>query len=238
MQDSLGINAGNTGTGEKLRAVRKHPAFRGRRIRQVETVEVHPYAAPVISAAEPFRCTEDGTAHAEGSCLCINAHCRHSPLGGGNGLTLTAALCNTDGTTVDTAVITAGETAVLWAGLVSPMQTYTLHLQAVDSLGSKGELTFTVPTARVFFHGHRNGTGAAFGKYAEQADMLEVAWSLKTKGDLLVEGSAVIGGKTLTDWLYPVGAVFTCSGDTDPAALFGGSWAPVTDGVRQWVRTE
>ena len=67
--------------------------------------------------------------------------------------------------------------------------------------------------------------------------MLEVAWSLKTKGDLVVEGTAVIGGKQLWEHLYPVGGVCSCGESADPAALFGGVWESA-ENVRHWIRRE
>ncbi|MBR5602529.1 MAG: hypothetical protein IKW24_07830, partial [Clostridia bacterium] len=109
--------------------------------------------------------------------------------------------------------------------------------EAVDSLGQTALVTVTVPTAKLFFHGRAGGSGGAFGKYAEEDDLLEVAWSLKTKGDLVVEGMATIGGKRLQDWLYPVGAVCLCGENVQPDALYGGQWSEAeTERMRAYVR--
>lgn len=211
---------------------------RGRTLRSVQAVDVLPYAAPVLGDAELYRCTADGTAHEEGSCLCLTAACRGYDLGGRNTVTLSARLRTVGGAWSEAVTLTRGEPQVLWAGLVSAEQTYEVELTAADTLGGTAALLLTVPTAKVFFHGRSGGSGGAFGKYAESDDLLEVAWSLKTKGDLTVEGTVTIGGKQLADWLHPIGSVCTCAADADPAALFGGVWAEADDTVHRWVRTE
>ena len=112
-----------------------------------------------------------------------------------------------------------------------------MNIASLISLGQTALVTVTVPTAKLFFHGRAGGSGGAFGKYAEEDDLLEVAWSLKTKGDLVVEGMATIGGKRLQDWLYPVGAVCLCGENVQPDALYGGQWSEAeTERMRAYVR--
>lgn len=239
-----GIHTDDSGLSHVLHIPGQQPVVctvtdtRGRGLRSVQTVDVLPYAAPVLGDAELYRCTADGTAHEEGGCLCLTAACRGSDLGGRNTVTLSARLRTVGGAWSEAVSLTSGETQVLWAGLVSAEQTYEVELTAADTLGGAATLLLTVPTAKVFFHGRSGGRGGAFGKYAEADDLLEVAWSLKTKRDLTVEGSVTIGGKQLADWLHPIGSVCTCAEDADPAALFGGTWAEADDTVRRWVRTE
>lgn len=211
---------------------------RGVHYLQVGSKEVYSYALPRIVSASVFRCTEDGTASDSGTCISVTADGRNSSLGGLSVAAVTARLRSMSGTWSERVALKNRRTSVLWAGQVSAQQSYEVEVKVTDTLGGTTALTFTVPTAKVFFHGRAGGEGAAFGKYAEADDLLELAWSLKTKGDLIVEGTAVIGGKTLTDWLYPVGTVCTCSADANPADLFGGTWAVAADTVQRFVRTE
>ena len=58
--------------------------------------------------------------------------------------------------------------------------------------------------------------------------------------DLNLNGTLTLGGKTLLDMFYPVGAVFTSTVISDPAALFGGSWEQLQaneEMIFKWKRT-
>ncbi|MBQ5672017.1 MAG: hypothetical protein IIV43_06655, partial [Oscillospiraceae bacterium] len=100
-----------------------------------------------------------------------------------------------------------------------------------------------------FFHGRQGGRGAAFGKYAEEDDLLEVAWSIRGKQDLSIEGDGAvkgtlsvgtlqIGGSSLLDFFYPVGRVILTDGVSDPGDLYGGGWEIIEEigGHRAWRR--
>lgn len=57
---------------------------------------------------------------------------------------------------------------------------------------------------------------------------------------LNLNGTLTLGGKTLLDMFYPVGAVFTGTVISDPAALFGGSWEQLQTNeemIYKWKRT-
>lgn len=57
---------------------------------------------------------------------------------------------------------------------------------------------------------------------------------------LNLNGTLTLGGKTLLDMFYPVGAVFTGTVISDPAALFGGSWEQLQTNeemIYRWKRT-
>ena len=210
---------------------------RGREDALVREITVLPYGAPVLKDVEVFRCDELGQANSEGTCVSCKAACAVSDLDGHNSVQIRAYLVPVGGSPGEGVLLEEGVAHVLWVGLVSSEQSYEVRLEAVDSLGVCSAVTVTVPTAKLFFHGRAGGNGGAFGKYAEEDDLLEVAWSLKTKGNLVVEGMATVGGKTLQDWLYPVGAVCLFGEDVQPDALYGGQWtAAETDQMRAYVR--
>ena len=83
-------------------------------------------------------------------------------------------------------------------------------------------MTVTIPTAAVAFHLKSGGRAAAFGKYAEHENTLELAadWDLRYKG------------KVLADYLYPVGSLYLSADGSDPAVLFGGTWTAAAQNVR------
>ena len=208
---------------------------RQNRYHHTAVVTVLPYAPPALGDVAVFRCAEDGTAKEQGDCLSVTVGCSISSLGGRNSGSVCAKLRAVGGSW-SAPVVLSRETAVLWAGEIFPDATYEVLLEAADALGNTTSVTVTLPCTNVFFHGRKGGRGAAFGKAAEADDVLEVAWTLKTKGDLVVEGAATIGGKALWEWLYPVGAVCGCGGDVDPATIYGGTWAETAADVRHWVR--
>ena len=209
---------------------------RGRRYETTLQINVLPYAPPVFGDVRVFRCNGDGAADEYGDCLSVAAGFRVSGLDGANQGDVTAKLRVVGGEWSEAVTITDSASAVLWAGKISPNDTYEVLLDVVDTVGGSASMSVTLPCTNVFFHGRKGGCGAAFGKRAEEDDVLEVAWNLKTKGDLVVEGSVTIGGKALWEQLYPVGAVCSCGASIDPAALFGGVWEETT-GARHWVRT-
>lgn len=53
---------------------------------------------------------------------------------------------------------------------------YTVELKAEDALGEQGIFSFTISTEEITFHLKNGGKGAAFGKYSEEEDLLDVAW--------------------------------------------------------------
>lgn len=222
---------------------------RGRTMSEVLTVNVLPYAKPTLSGIGVFRCTSDGIADDGGTALSVTAVSTVSSLDGHNSCLLQAQYCTKSGSYGSRRTIQSGTAAVLWAGELSPRESYEVHLTAVDTLGNTALCTVVIPTDDAFFHGRQGGKGAAFGKYAEQDDLLEVAWSIRGKQDLAIEGDGavkgtlsvggmVIEGRSLLDFFYPVGRVILTDGETDPADLYGGGWEIIEEigGHRAWRR--
>lgn len=59
-------------------------------------------------------------------------------------------------------------------------------------------------------------------------------------GNLNVDGTLEVGGKSLLDLFYPVGTVYMTASANDPATLFGGTWEQLqsdNEAVSQWKRT-
>lgn len=209
---------------------------RGRRYEEKLQISVLPYTPPALGDVTVFRCDAEGSADERGNCLSVSAGYGVCALGGRNHGALTAKLRTVGGAWSEAVALADAVPTLLWNGEISPNDSYEVMVTVTDALGKSDSVTVMLPNTNVFFHGRREGRGAAFGKRAEEDEVLEVAWSLKTKGDLVVEGTAVIGGKQLWEHLYPVGGVCSCGESADPAVLFGGTWEQ-TENVRHWVRT-
>lgn len=210
------------GAGEVLLTVTATDT-RGRSVSRELPIFVEAYAKPTMSQIQVFRCFDDGAEHEEGTSVSAQATAHISPLAGHNTVTLTASYGSVGGSLTGDTVLSSGVAAVLWPGLVSAQQTYWFRLALRDALGNEAVYTTPIPTAQVFFHGRDGGKGAAFGKYAERDGLLEVDWDVQVNGDL------TIGGRSLLDWLYPVGSIYSSTAAASPAELFGGTWERLKD---------
>lgn len=91
---------------------------------------------------------------------------------------------------------------------VSADTAYTVTVRCEDTLGEYSEVSFNIPTEDVCFHLGNGGNKAAFGKYAENTDTLEIAedWTLSVLGNMTVKGSTVAAFITETGnsgiWTY------------------------------------
>lgn len=91
-------------------------------------------------------------------------------------------------------------------------KSYSVEIYAEDDIGQPSTIAFIIPTEEVAFHLKPGGKGAAFGKYAETDELLDIAWDLRARGrvrigdgdeeiiDFVTErGTAVVGAAT---WHY------------------------------------
>lgn len=75
---------------------------------------------------------------------------------------------------------------------------YMVELSAVDDIGDSTTVTFVVPTDDIAFHLKDGGDGAAFGKYAEKSNVLDIAsdWDMYYKGDKIEKKFYSLRGNT------------------------------------------
>lgn len=108
--------------------------------------------------------------------------------------------------------------------VTSTTSAYTIEVGVVDDIGKEASAIIIVPSDSVEFHLREGGNGAAFGEYAEDANVLAVAesWELRVKGTM------TIGGKSLLDMFYPVGSIYMSVNSTNPATFFGGNWERIS----------
>ena len=179
-------------------------------------VQVCAYHQPVISASAVTRCDADGNA--------VQVRARYRTMGGSwSGYT----------------TLTSGVEKLLGGGLAAAAS-YEVELSAVDTVGSVRTVRYTAATSQVTLHLRSGGKGAAFGKYS-QREALECAWPAVFYGDAEVSGELTLGGKTLADVLWPVGAVRLTAEAVPPLpAPEGAAWESVDTGIEglyAWRRT-
>ena len=152
---------------------------RGRTATQtLAAVTVLDYAPPVIKTAAAVRCDSGGTASEQGTCCRLTLTASGSPVGGRNSLSLRYRYKTASGSFTSWAALTSGRILTGFA----LNQSYTVELRAVDRLGSARTVSIAVPTATAALHIREGGRGAAFGKYAEADNLLDVAWDLHVGG--------------------------------------------------------
>lgn len=196
----------------------------------IQTIEIDviPYYAPYLAPYEGYqrvvceRCLENGTASLKGTFLHVkgtrnyakinsngivntcSVRCRYKPEGGewshesGSGI---AVLLNTD-TTTD------AFDKILDGVVLDLKKSYTVELSIGDDTYLPIVKTYDIPSESVTFHLKQGGKGAAFGKYAQEDNLLECEWDAQFNGKTALEGLFLtekeieIGGDK--DTYYPV----------------------------------
>ena len=191
---------------------------RGRTVSETLSFAVEAYKKPTLSEISVFRCNSSGEATDEGTYVSVTAKGNVSEIGGLNSQTMQCELGN-----LASATLESGVTKILGGGAVSITSTYTVKLTLTDKLGNTATYKQLIPTADVMFHARAGGKGAAFGKYAEADDLLDVAWSAKIRKSLEVLKDLVIkGAATITGALSVGGKLTAASADIDGRVTAGG----------------
>lgn len=195
-------------------------------------VAVFDYQMPALRTSVAYRCTAGGVEDSGGTCLRVKAEGSCWPLDGRNTVTLRARYRPVGGTYGAYVTLVSGVTTQIATSLDGDT-TYEVELSAVDTLGSVRAVSYTSSNASVAFHLRSGGVGAAFGKLADSA-ALQCAWDAEFDGDMAVAGavsagSLTVGGRTLVDLLYPVGALYLSTAETNPGTVLGGTWQRIED---------
>lgn len=194
--------------------------------------KVVPYSGEKAVICE--RCTSDGTINDAGTCLRLKVGRNYSKVMAGatqknfcslgiryktsttSSYSSDTILISSDGKhtyPVGTKVVTESDNVdeldIAIPNIVaSPTTSYDVRIFAKDTMGEETTYDVPIPTAGTDFHLREGGDGGAFGKYSEEADLLEVDWNFKankktTVASLLFEEHEIfIGGDK--DIYYPV----------------------------------
>lgn len=159
---------------------------------ETRTLSVLPYAAPRLLPPDGY--TQPSAARADGGTSLFAALAASiSPIAvngeAKNGCKLQCRFrATTESAFGDWITLAESETFVgNVAGVsLSRVQSYAVELSCVDRVGERTGLTLYVSTEEVSFHLRAGGMGAAFGKYAEEERVLEIApdWTLRLHGNL------------------------------------------------------
>ena len=194
------------------------------------TVTLESYAPPMLVGASLYRSDGEGTAADSGTHIAGLATAKFSSIGGRNTATTMGYWKSVGGSYGEGVTLPFGAVGLVTGDVeIAADRSYTAKIVVTDSLGNSTEFEENIPTEQVAFHLKEGGKGAAFGKAAEQDELLDVAWDARFRENVQVDGALQVGGKTLLDMVYPVGSIYLSVSGTDPQTLFGGTWARLED---------
>lgn len=203
-----------------------------------KTITVIPYSKPsVIPYGEEksivcARCTQEGTLNPSGTYLRIKAGRKYSKVMSGSTqknfcllryrYKTESAISYSDWMTLLSKGTTSSDQVdkVLEGITLDTKTSYVVQISAVDDIESSSPLEFSVPTEEVVIHLRKGGKGAAFGKYAEQDNLLECEWNAKFNKKTTLNGvefeekEIFISGDANT--YYPVHIKPTYYGESQP----------------------
>lgn len=173
---------------------------RGAKKSAILALSVYAYEKPRITDASVFRCDADGSKNDDGTRVAVKATVIYSECGGRNSASLTFYARQTGSTAYDIeAALTSGNQSILSEGY-NPQKSYEANIVAVDALGELASYKTIIGTSDVSLHIKKGGKAAAFGKYAEIPDALEVAWDLRVNKRIIDKTKTEVVGARLTGY--------------------------------------
>lgn len=154
---------------------------RGRYAETSASIIVENYSPPTLSGIRIQRSTAGGIPSDEGTYIALEATANISSIGGLNSYTLKASYKAQGGSYGTETAMTSGVLLVLGGGLIATNQSYTARIRLTDALGNTASFEQLIATAEVAFNIRAGGGGAAFGKYAEADNELQLpaGWGIK-----------------------------------------------------------
>lgn len=139
------------------------------------------------------------------------------------------------GTVVQSGSNAAAGTKTLYT-TIGTDETVVVTVNVTDKLGKTASRSLTIATVKALVNENFDLMSVAFGKIAEKQKTVEIAadMTLDAQGnaavgkDLSVGGAFTVGGKSIVDLIYPVGAFYISAVETRPEVLFGGEWTEIT----------
>ncbi|MFA5382182.1 MAG: DUF859 family phage minor structural protein [Candidatus Micrarchaeia archaeon] len=185
---------------------------RGRTGSKSITVHIEPYSAPSLTGIEAYRADSSGDEDDAGTYIFLKATGVCSSVAGENAVTLQGRYGIVGGAYGAWSDMTGGTAikSVLLGGALAVNVSYNAQIKAVDTVGTEYIYTALIPQETVTLNFKEGGSGAAFGGYADTADLLKVVWSLMTLG-----GDPVCAIK--------VGQLYISRDDTDPSTIWTGT---------------
>ena len=171
---------------------------RGRTDSTTASVSVTAYSPPQITTLNAWRIDASGNQTDDGERMALQIAYAIASVGGKNDRTLTVKYRKGSAGTFET--ISSGTAETSYSGTVnytdapelSTDHTYTIQVTLADYFASVS-YTIEVPTAKYILDILDTKDGAAYGKAAEERDLLDVAWNARVRKNMAVDGWASVG---------------------------------------------
>lgn len=182
---------------------------RGFSRKYTQKITVIDYSVPKVinisseSEVVAARCDANGNLIDNGTYLKIKAKRSYSKLSGNNTCSIRYRYKKEGGSysawTTILATNASSDEIVTGAllGTLTPMSSYLVQIQAVDTIGEMGTTTISLPTERVYRHKAASINALGIGKYAEGANTVDVAEDMTVK----VRGNLFVGDRNVKDRL-------------------------------------
>jgi hypothetical protein len=162
-----------------------------------KNISVEAYSKPYIANHSTqskiicARCNDNGTLVSNGTRLRLMLSKKWSALSGSTNTALVQYQINSNGwVTASAHTVATSDVALTVTNITLDLkQTYKVSIKITDKFGDTDTYQYDIPTEEVAFHLKEGGGGAAFGKYAEEDDLFEVAWRTRLKKHTSVEVS-------------------------------------------------
>jgi len=153
------------------------------------TFEVLSYQLPQITAHMAERVDSGGNSSTLGNTLKVSCSYTADTMYGANPASCVCAWKAAGGSPSSPIPLTNGVAALIASGQINAPTSYVVTFTVTDSLNGVSTLDVPVPSISVAVDYLAGGKGAAFGGDATTANLLDVFWNLRVRGNLQVDGT-------------------------------------------------
>ncbi len=162
---------------------------RGFITQKTQNITVCDYKSPYVTIRSIERCDEDGTLNSQGKYLFIDYALSYSQVNNKNTCEAVLKFKNAKSSAYGDELSLTNSPFIFGDGNIEEGSSYMVSVGVKDRVCQKYiEFLRSVSVAAIPFNIRRGGKGAAFGKFSEKENELEVAWDLKVDGNLSVSG--------------------------------------------------
>lgn len=192
---------------------------RGRTAQETGTINVYSYSSPQIRSVDVYRCNTDGSLNESGTSLYSKIVLSFASIDERNDITVKMSYKSKSSASYsseDIVYANGTNTTITHVNLneFNANVSYDLKYTIIDKIGNATTFYSIITSKEVPFNIRKGNKGVAIGKVAEYDDMFEVAdnWDVR------------VYGKSLVDFMYPVGSIYMSVNSNNPATYWGGTW--------------